>query len=48
MEAGMVGSGNIEAIAAPCFEFPAYLYGTGRADERTRTADLLQLRVCGQ
>jgi hypothetical protein len=26
----------------------AYLWAKERADERTRTADLLQLRVCGQ
>jgi hypothetical protein len=41
MDAGIVGSGNIDATAASCFEFSAYLYGTGRADERTRTAFLL-------
>jgi hypothetical protein len=29
-------------------EYPVYLSGLERADERTRTADLLQLRVIGQ
>jgi hypothetical protein len=41
MDAGIVGSGNIGATAGPCLEFSAYLSRVGRADERTRTADLL-------
>jgi hypothetical protein len=38
MDAGIVGSGNMGATAAPCLEFSAYLSRLGRADERTRTA----------
>jgi hypothetical protein len=45
MDAGIVGSGNIGATPAPCLEFSAYLSRLGRADERTRTADLISLRV---
>jgi hypothetical protein len=45
MDAGIVGSGNIGATAGPCLEFSAYLSRVGRADERTRTAYLLQVRV---
>ena len=41
MDAGIAGSRNIGATAAPCLEFSAYLSRLGRADERTRTADLL-------
>jgi hypothetical protein len=41
MDAGIVGSRNIGATAGPCLEFSAYLSCLGRADERTRTADLL-------
>jgi hypothetical protein len=48
MDAGIVGSGNIGATAAPCLEFSAYLSRIERADERTRTADLSLLRVRGQ
>ena len=32
----------------PFFGFSAYLWAKARADERTRTADLISLRVCGQ
>jgi hypothetical protein len=45
MDAGIVDSGNIGTKAAPCLEFSAYLSRIGRADERTRTADLTSLRV---
>jgi hypothetical protein len=38
MDAGIVGSGNMGATAAPCLEFSAYLSRLWRADERTRTA----------
>jgi hypothetical protein len=48
MDAGIVGPGNIGARAAPCLEFSASLSRLGRADERTRTADLTSLRVIGQ
>ena len=41
MDAGIVGLGNIGATSAPCLEFSAHLSNLGRADERTRTADLL-------
>jgi hypothetical protein len=41
MDAGTVDSGNIGAKAAPCLEASAYLSRLWRADERTRTADLL-------
>jgi hypothetical protein len=30
-----------------CGEYSAYLWKKERADERTRTADLISLRVCG-
>src|SRR5215204_4896773 len=36
-----IGSGKIDSTAAPCLEYSAYLSRLGRADERTRTADLL-------
>src|SRR5215204_111497 len=42
------GSGNIDSTAAPCLEYSAYLSRLGRADERTRTADLVSLRVITQ
>jgi hypothetical protein len=45
MDAGIVGSGNIGARAVPCLEFSAYLSRLGRAGERTRSADLVSLRV---
>jgi hypothetical protein len=45
MDAGIVGSGNIGATPAPYLEFSAYLSRLGRADERTRRADLISLRV---
>jgi hypothetical protein len=48
MDAGIVDPGNIGARAVPCLEFSASLSPLGRADERTRAADLLQLRVYGQ
>ena len=37
----IVVSGNIDATAAPCLEFCAYLHGFQRADEGTRTPGLL-------
>jgi hypothetical protein len=46
MDAGIVDPGNIGARAVPCLEFSASLSPLWRSDERTRTADLLQLRVC--
>ena len=46
MDAGIVDPGNIGARAVPCLEFSAYLSPLWRADERTRTADLVSLRVC--
>ena len=45
MDAGIVGSGNIGATAAPCLEFSAYLRRLWRADERTRTAYPCSSRV---
>ena len=48
MDAGIVDPGNIGARAVPCLEFCASLSPLWRADERTRTAHLLQLRVIGQ
>jgi hypothetical protein len=39
---------KLDSTASPCLEFCAYLSRLGRADERTRTADLISLRVCGQ
>jgi hypothetical protein len=48
MDTRIVGSENIGATGAPCLEFSAYLSRLGRADERTRTADLISLRACGQ
>jgi hypothetical protein len=48
MDAGIFGSGNIGATAAPCLEFCAYLSRLGRSDERTRTADLISLPVCSR
>jgi hypothetical protein len=41
MDAGIVGSGNIAAPAAPCLVFSAYLSRIKRANERTRTTFLL-------
>ena len=40
MDAGIVRSATMDSTAAPCLEFCAYLSRLGRADERTRTADL--------
>jgi hypothetical protein len=45
MDAGIVDPGNIGARAVPCIEFSASLSPFWRADERTRTADLISLRV---
>jgi hypothetical protein len=45
MNAGIIGQGNIDATAAPCLEYSAYLSRLGRADERTRTAFLLRLHT---
>jgi hypothetical protein len=41
MDAGIVGSENVGDTAAPCLRFSAYLSRLERADERTRTPDLL-------
>ena len=48
MDAGIVDPGNIGARAVPCLEFSASLSPLWRADERTRTTHLLQLRVISQ
>jgi hypothetical protein len=45
MDAKIVGSGNIDATAAPRLEFSAYLSRLGRAEGRTRTAVLPSLGV---
>jgi hypothetical protein len=47
MDAGIVRSATMDSTAATCLEFCAYLSRLGRADERTRTADLISLRVIG-
>ena len=46
MDAGIVDPGNIGATAAPCLEFSASLSPLWRADERTRTADLISSYEC--
>jgi hypothetical protein len=48
MDAGIVGPGDIGATAASCLEYSAYVSRLRRADERTRTADLISLRVIGR
>jgi len=48
MDAAIVGSENIGATATACLEFPSYLSRLGTVDERTRTADLVSLRVCSR
>ena len=48
MDAGIVDPGNIGARAVPCLESCASLSRLWRADERTRTTHLLQLRVISQ
>jgi hypothetical protein len=45
MDAGIVDPGTIGARAVPCLEFSASLSPLWRADERTRTADPISLRV---
>jgi hypothetical protein len=39
---------QLTTVALPYSEYSAYLSRIERADERTRTADLVSLRVCGQ
>jgi hypothetical protein len=41
MDAKIVGSGNIDATAAPRLEFSAYLSRLGRAEGRTRRCPTL-------
>ena len=48
MDAGIVGSGNIGATAAPCLEFSAYLSQISKEPRSGLEPLTCSLRVCGQ